>query len=183
MRKNKDKLKRHCTKSAFYAINNVHGITLTTLVVTIVVLLILAGVATYSGIEAIDNTKRTKFIAELKIMQSYVNQWYEDCKPSINSATYDATFAENIQNKFTAVNAMSATSTNEADSEKVTTAQTALNRANVPSDKYVNFYLLEDSQKSALSVEGVSQSVLVSVKDRKVVSYLGLKYKGNMYYI
>lgn len=184
MRKNDEKFKKHCTKSAFYAINNVHGITLTTLVVTIVVLLILAGVATYSGIEAIDNTKRTKFIAELKIMQSHVNQWYEDCKPSVNATDYEEKFATNVQTKFTINDkvAVNAASTDSSDSEKVTAAQTALTRANIQSDKYGNFYLLEETELQALGVEGVSQAVLVSIRDRKVVSYLGLKYKGNMYY-
>ena len=53
-----------------------NGITLVALVITIIVMLILAGVATYSGIEAIENTKYTKFMAELKIMQTYVNEQY-----------------------------------------------------------------------------------------------------------
>ena len=186
MSKNDEKFNKHCTKSALCAMFEARGITLTTLVVTIVVLLILAGVATYSGIEAIDNTKRTKFIAELKIMQSHVNQWYEDCKPSVNAnaTNYEPQFATNIQNKFTINDktAVNAASTASIDSEKVAKAQTALAAANVPSENYGNFYLLEDGEKSALGIEGVSQSVLVSVRDRKVVSYLGLKYKGNMYY-
>ena len=158
------------------------GITLTTLVVTIVVLLILAGVATSTGIEAIENTKFTKFKAELKIMQSHVNQWYEDCKPSVNAQKYDETFTTNIQNKLTASGAINATSEEEGNSEKVQKAQDTLNKANVPSANYGNYYLLEENTKNSLGVEGVSQDVLVSVKDRKVISYLGLKYKNKMYY-
>ena len=145
------------------------GITLTTLVVTVIVLLILAGVATSTGIEAIENTKHTKFVAELKIMQSYVNQWYEDCKPSSNE-----TFEGNIANKFTAINAQNAT--------EDTQAQTTLTNANVLLAEFSNYYILDDDQKNALGVEGVSQKVLVSVKNRKVVSYDGLKWKNNMYY-
>ena len=145
------------------------GITLTTLVITVIVLLILAGVATSTGIEAIENTKHTKFVAELKIMQSHVNQWYEDCKPNNNE-----TFEGNIANKFTAVSAKNATEDEQA--------QTTLNSSNILSSEYGNYYLLQESQKSALGIEGVSQDVLVSVKDRKVVSYLGLKWKNKMYY-
>lgn len=158
------------------------GITLTTLVVTIVVLLILAGVATSTGIEAIENTKFTKFKAELKIMQSHVNQWYEDCKPSVNAQKYDETFSTNIKNKLTASGAISATSKEEGNSEKVQKAQDTLNKANIPSANYGNYYLLEENTKNSLGVEGVSQDVLVSVKDRKVVSYYGLKWKNKMYY-
>lgn len=173
MRKN---IEKHNTKSRFYAINDVKGITLTTLVITIIVLLILAGVATYTGIEAIDNTKRTRFIAELKIMQSYVNQWYEDCKPN-NTETFEG----NIASKFTNAGAKNVTN---LDSDIKSTAESSLNNANIPSgnNNYSNYYLLEASQKAALGVEGVEQAVLVSVKDRKVVSYLGLKYKNQMYY-
>ena len=163
--------------------NNVKGITLTTLVITIVVLLILASVATFTGIEAIENTKRTKFIAELKIMQSYVNQWYEDCKPSVNATEYDKQFATNVKTKFT-INgnvAVNATSDKEENKEKVQKAQETLTAAGITSNQD-HFYLLESSQKSALGIEGVEQDVLVSVQDRKVVSYLGLKYKNQMYY-
>lgn len=183
MSKIKDKFEKHYTKSGFYVINNVRGITLTTLVITIVVLLILASVATFTGIEAIENTKRTKFIAELKIMQSYVNQWYEDCKPSVNATEYDNKFATNVQTKFT-INgnvAINATSDKEENKEKVQKAQETLTAAGITSNQD-HFYLLESSQKSALGIEGVEQDVLVSVQDRKVVSYLGLKYKNQMYY-
>ncbi|MBR0491233.1 MAG: BspA family leucine-rich repeat surface protein [Clostridia bacterium] len=184
MSKIKDKFEKHYTKSGFYVINNVRGITLTTLVITIIVLLILASVATFTGIEAIENTKRTKFIAELKIMQSYVNQWYEDCKPSVNATEYDKQFATNVQTKFTIDGnvAVNATSSEPLVSDKVAQAQSSLNNANVEPKYHGNFYILEESQLQALGVEGVSQSVLVSVQDRKVVSYLGLKYKNQMYY-
>lgn len=180
----RNKIEKLNTKSRFYAITDVRGITLTTLVITIVVLLILASVATFTGIEAIENTKRTKFIAELKIMQSYVNQWYEDCKPSVNATEYDKQFATNVQTKFT-INgnvAINATSSEPLVSDKVAQAQSSLNNANVKPKYHGNFYILEESQLQALGVEGVSQSVLVSVQDRKVVSYLGLKYKNQMYY-
>ena len=180
----RNKLEKLNTKSRFYAITDVRGITLTTLVITIVVLLILASVATFTGIEAIENTKRTKFIAELKIMQSYVNQWYEDCKPSVNATEYDNKFATNVQTKFT-INgnvAVNATSSEPLVSDKVAQAQSSLNNANVEPKYHGNFYILEESQLQALGVEGVSQSVIVSVQDRKVVSYLGLKYKNQMYY-
>lgn len=143
------------------------GITLITLVITIIVLLILAGVATYSGIEAIENTKYTKFVSELKIMQTYVNDWYEE----FNNA--DEGFETAMQNKFESVNANKATGDEKA--------QIALEKTG-DKDNIDNFYILEDKQKEALGVEGVSQSVMVNIKDRKVVSYLGLKYKDEMYY-
>ncbi len=49
---------------------NKKGITLIALVLTIIILLILASVATYSGMGIINSSKLTAFEAELKIMQT-----------------------------------------------------------------------------------------------------------------
>lgn len=54
-----------------------NGITLMSLVITIVILLILASIATYSGIEVIKSSKLTKFTTEMKIMQTQVNELYQ----------------------------------------------------------------------------------------------------------
>lgn len=57
-----------------------NGITLMSLVITIVILLILASIATYSGIEVIKSSKLTKFTTEMKIMQTQVNNLYQKYK-------------------------------------------------------------------------------------------------------
>ena len=49
------------------------GVTLISLVVTIVVLIILTSIATYSGVNVIRQSKLDKFTAEMKIMQTEVN--------------------------------------------------------------------------------------------------------------
>ena len=58
-------------------LKNCKGITLVALVTTIVVILILASVATYSGKNALERTYLTAFTAELKIMQTHVNEIYQ----------------------------------------------------------------------------------------------------------
>lgn len=57
---------------------NNKGITLIALIITIIILLILASVATYNGMEVIQSSKLTAFTAELKIMQTQVNTIYEE---------------------------------------------------------------------------------------------------------
>lgn len=57
---------------------NNKGITLVALIITIIILLILASVATYSGIGVIKSAKLTAFTTELKIMQTQVNEIYEE---------------------------------------------------------------------------------------------------------
>ena len=59
---------------------NSKGITLIALVVTIIVLLILASIATYSGIQIIESSKITTFTTEMKIMQTHVNSIYDQWK-------------------------------------------------------------------------------------------------------
>ena len=157
-----------------------NGITLVALVITIIVMLILAGVATYSGIEAIENTKYTKFMAELKIMQTYVNDWYEDLKPdeTLDAETFEAEFRKNITSKF--VNekiGLDAPNAEEDESGKATQTLEAIEETN-----HQDFYVLGETEKEKLGIEGVSQIVMVNVRQRKVVSYYGLKFKGNMYY-
>ena len=152
---------------------NNKGITLVALIITVIVLLILASVATYSGIEAIENSKYTKFKSELKIMQTYINKWYEECKTTDDSQTFE----DNINAKFTAPEIGATNAVGNTQSE------TTLNNAGIASN-HAHYYLLQKDQKEALGIDnnGVTQDVLVSVIDRKVVSYLGMKYKDRMYY-
>ena len=53
------------------------GITLVSLVITIIVLLILASITVYSGVSTVRSARLTKFTAELKIMQQKVNELYD----------------------------------------------------------------------------------------------------------
>ena len=56
---------------------NVKGITLISLVVTIIVLLILVSVATYTGLGVVQSSKFETFKTELRLMQEKVNELYE----------------------------------------------------------------------------------------------------------
>ena len=80
--------------------NNIKGITLISLIITIIVLLILASVATYSGINVIKQTYFTRFEAELKVMQTEVNDLYEKYNSegsiTVNGTTYKGNEIANI---------------------------------------------------------------------------------------
>lgn len=135
------------------------GITLMTLVITVIILLILATVAAYSGIKAIENTSYTKFVAELKIMHTHVNKWYEECKPNENGDSFET----NIANKLPALYAKKITEGSYGQDGK--------------------HYLIDsDELKATLGIEGVSQIVIVNIEDRKVISYNGLNYEGKKYF-
>ena len=59
------------------------GITLIALTITIIILIILASITTYSGISTIKSSKLNKFKQELEIMQSQVNVLYEKYRTEI----------------------------------------------------------------------------------------------------
>ena len=61
-------------------IANSKGVTLIALVITVIVLLILASIATYSGMDIIESSKLSTFTAEMKIMQTQVNSLYDKWK-------------------------------------------------------------------------------------------------------
>ena len=57
-----------------------NGITLISLAITIMIIIILAGVAIYTGKSAIDSSQVAKFTADMKLIQSQVNTIYEEIK-------------------------------------------------------------------------------------------------------
>ena len=59
---------------------NEKGITLASLVITIIVLMILASIVTYSGVGTIRYTNYNKAKAEIEMMQANVNTWYAEYK-------------------------------------------------------------------------------------------------------
>ena len=61
-------------------LNDAKGITLVSLAITIAVLLILASVATYSGVNILRQSKLNKFTTEMKLMQTEVNDLYDRYK-------------------------------------------------------------------------------------------------------
>jgi len=59
---------------------NNNGITLISLVVTVIILVVLSSVITYTGIDTIRNNKFEKLKYEMQIVQANVNLWYEETK-------------------------------------------------------------------------------------------------------
>ena len=141
---------------------NSKGITLIALVVTIIVLLILASIATYSGIQIIESSKITTFTAEMKIMQTQVNSIYDQWKRGeVNKDELGKDLEYNSEVK--------------EQASKVLTTELGL--------KDTTGYRYYDQETiKKLGIEGVKQEFFINIETRDVVSYKGLKYKGDMYY-
>ena len=142
---------------------NRKGITLVSLVITIVVLLILASIATYSGIEVIKSSRLTTFTTEMKIMQTQVNELYQ------RKSDGDDTVAD-----------LGKSLSDVPDPEQ---ANEAFNAAKIVTDEEKNGYKYFDQVTiNELNIEEVSGTFLINVDKRSVISYEGFQDNETTYY-
>ena len=148
---------------------NSKGITLISLVITIAVLLILASIATYSGIDVIRQSKLNKFTAEMKVMQTQVNDLYQKYTDgrsvTIGGSTYTG---DDILNKIGQDLPYNADSVFRSGASGIT-------------EKEGYRYYNQDTIKG-LNIDGVEGEFYVNVKNRSVISTEGLEYEGTTYY-
>lgn len=135
------------------------GITLITLVVTIIVLIFLAGIATSSGINTIRGANKTAFISELEMIQAKVNSIYE----KINSSSDDAQYYNSIGQPLSVVQ------TDKLSEVFKDTSQDGF-----------KYYGSADLEK--LGLDDIKQEVLINFNTREVISLTGFEIDGVTYY-
>lgn len=138
------------------------GITLISLVITIIILLILASVATYSGISVIKHSKLVAFTTELKIMQTQVNELYEKWRNEEE------------------VNGKNVLELGQEISSSDAQAQKALSGAELADSTGYRYY--NQATIKELNIEGVDGEFLINIEKRSVVSYSGITYERETYY-
>ena len=137
-------------------IGEARGITLISLIVTIVVLLILASIATYSGVGIIRQSKVNRFTTEMKVMQTEVNDLYDRYSNGEDVL--------NLGKKL------------DGQADKVFTSEAS----GITEKTGYRYYDQETIQ--SLGIDGVEKEFFVNVEKRSVVSYLGFEYEGTTYY-
>ena len=142
---------------------NRKGITLISLVITVIILLIIASVGAYSGISVINSSKLKAFTTELEIMQTEINQIYQKAKDS-NEEINISTMGDSIEGAY------------QTQANKVFTAQ----ESGITS--YEGYRYWSKEYIKSLKIEGIEQDFFVNVEKRSVVSYNGFKYENKMYY-
>ena len=160
-------------------IGNSKGITLIALVITIIVLLILASVATYSGIDVIRSSKFTAFTTEMKIMQTEVNNLYNQWKNgeiAIDETTGNIT---NTADNSTIGKDLTSNSDVEDQANYVLVEVLSLgdNLSSLTGYKYFDQETIQN-----LGIEAVKGEFFINIKTRNVVSYDGIEYDGEWYY-
>lgn len=158
-------------------INN-RGITLAALVITIIILLILASVATYSGLNVVKFSKLTTFTTEMKIMQTKVNEIYQKYKDG-NSIEIDGTtyYGKNKNSGEPTILDIGQTLDSVSTQANKVFTESASGITDKSGYKYWNNELVKK-----LGIDGVDGDFFVNIEKRSIVSYDGVTYEGKDYY-
>lgn len=151
---------------------NDSGITLISLVITIILLLILATIGISSGVSTVKSSQLTKFTTEMKVMQQKVNELYDSYTNNrvVNVAGNDYTGTD-IANIGNDISDVSETQRNEVFSS----SGSGITDTN--GYRYYNITTIE-----GLGVDGVDREFFVNIAKRSVISVDGFEYEGNKYY-
>ena len=151
---------------------NNSGITLISLVITIILLLILATIGISSGISTVRSSRLTKFTTEMKLMQQKVNELYDSYtnNRTVNLAgnEYTGTDIANIGNDISDVS-------EEQRNEVFSSSGSGITDTN--GYMYYNVSIID-----GLGIDGVDGEFFVNVAKRSVISVDGFEYEGNKYY-
>ena len=163
---------------------NNSGITLTSLIITIIVLLILASIAVYSGIETVRSSKLTKFTTEMKIMQLKVNDLYDSYTNNRSVKVGETEYVGKGQEASEGVEAKPGVQ--EIGKDLSAAPQDKLSEASSGSGIDItteNGYRYYDiATINSLEIEGVEGEFFISVPNRQVISLDGFEYDGEKYY-
>lgn len=146
------------------------GITLIALMVTIIVTIIIASIATVTGLSTAKKTRYYEAVAEMKTMQYEVNDLYEKYK---NGNEDILNYGQDIQSSKTADNESVQSLSQKAFSDLSITSE---------EEKAGYRYYSIDYIKSTLNVSGISYDFLVNVEKRNVILLKGVTNDGVTYY-
>lgn len=141
-----------------------NGITLISLAITIMIIIILAGVAIYTGKSAIDSSQVAKFTADMKLIQSQVNTIYEEIK--LGDTSY--------YNTGRAIDSLTVQTKTRVD--------TAMYAEGLDISNKTDFRYFNESDLAVIGIEEVEREVLINFKTRKVISVEPIEKDGNLYY-
>lgn len=149
---------------------NDSGITLIALIITIVIVLVIAGVSIYSGIESLNSTKLNEFYMQLNIVQKRVDDIAATNESYVDSDG-NAIYLKESGNVLT-------------DAQK-SNLKDILSVKGIPTDadvidyfKYFTF----DKLESILSIKDVEYNMFINFEDRIVVAEEGITLNNKTYY-
>ena len=161
------------------------GITLISLVITIIILIILSSIAVYSGVSTVRSAKLTEFTTEMKMMQQKVNELYDSYANNktviVGGTEYvgkgkTATESEEAKQGIQEIGKAPEDSFDTSILEEIfSTGGSGITDRN--GYRYYNAETIR-----ALGLENMEYEFFVNVEKRSVVSVEGFKDSGKNYY-
>lgn len=142
-------------------IKNSKGITLVALIITVIIMLILASVATYTGIDTYKQARVIEFVQQMQLIQAKVDE------------IIGASSKEELLKLGTEV----------TSNEQINAINSAYANGEVTSnDKTTYRYLSKNDLNNIFSLDDSSDDVMINFETREVVSVNGVKNDGITYY-
>ncbi len=135
------------------------GITLTSLIITVIIMIIIAGITTTAGLESMRSAEKTRMMTELQIIQEKVNTIYEKRQLNKENIEYYNSLGQDLSK------------VNQVKLEE------ALNGTKPEGYRY---FSKEDLKQ--LDLENIEQEVIINFETRDVVSITGIPIDDSTYY-
>lgn len=135
------------------------GITLVSLVITIIVLIIITGIAIFAGTSTIKSAKIAGFMTELELIQEKVNTIYEKRKLNKEDINYYSSLGQNIS---------------IIDSSKLADLLNGVSKE--------GYYYFSKEDLKKIDLDNISQEVIINFETRDVASINGILVEDKMCY-
>lgn len=145
------------------------GITMISLVITVIVLMILASITTYSGMSTVKESRFLKGVSEMKTMQTKVNEWYEEYKYG------DTSFWSK------GISLIESSKQEQATKAYNSAKENNLNNTDIGSITEYK-YFTKECITDELDVDGIHYDFLINVETRTVILVDGVERNGVTYY-
>ncbi len=149
-----------------------NGVTLISLVVTIIVLVILSTMITHAGLSSIKNARIEKLKNELEIIQQNISVWYEE---NINLSSEEIRVGTKIpderKNEFQA---------------SISAAYSIIREKNINLDikTDINRYrYFGKNEFTNLQIDGIENEYIIDIKNEVAIFVGGYEYEGEKYYV
>jgi len=138
------------------------GITLIALIITIIIMLILAGVSITVGMDSVKHSRVVKFVSYMQILQRKVDEIAET-----NNYSMLGTQISETGKQSTIENILSIANTNGEIQPIITSNYRYFNSTDI---------------STILGIDNIEDEIVVNFETREVVSLNGIEYKSKMYY-
>ena len=149
------------------------GITMISLVVTIILLIILSSLVTYAGLSSIRNNKFEKLKFELEMVQANVNLWYEQYK---NLPDDEIIIGSPIPD--------SMLSSLQGPSGTLNIVKEIANSKNIDMSNDISSYRYFSAHDfENLQIDGIENNYVIDIKKQVAILVEAYEYEGTDYYI